>query len=677
MDYLRRKREGFLYQNYTYLALDENAHEIRLMTLLPGELHDGIRIKLKVCAFRPAKRLNFEALSYTWGSKNDPAQVFVGFKRRSLSVTRNLADALIHLRSRNKPRKLWIDAICVNQADLKERGSQVKRMAEIYASATRVVVWLGCGNPKSERAIRIISSIASRIDVDWRAETVRSSSGASSPDLDEQDLEGCADLNTPFDFDECQTNSLADLLGRDWFERLWIWQEIWLGSAASILQCGIDTALWNSFRKAIFSLQFKGLLSSGSNESYFLTNRITPIFQVCSQGRSQSHLNIIGSTQDAKCADDRDRVYAILSLFELVGIKINVEPDYTKPFFEVYKEMALQLLLRSGGSQLDVLTTVESQHQEYRSMEEWSSWVPDWSRPHVSNSLSISNAACMSRADIYHDAGAIHVAGVVIAELGNLYRVDPLDRVSPTFEAIKISLLGVIKHFSKGRDLAQAELRSLCRALGTDFAEDYVPPLETVIRYDHSVQALQRFADSRLETLPQSTFTRSEERFLEGAHNSWRGRSVFRTRAGFFGLAPCAAREEDVLVVLLGCRSPLVLRPAGSKYRILGVAYCGGFMCGEALLGGFPTEWEAVYRLSKEGSHPAYRNTVTGEVQIDDPRLDLVELPPGWKKQEHAQMLMYNCYENKDIGEAMHADPRLTTSALRERGVDMKTFEII
>ena len=317
-------------------------------------------------------------------------------------------------------------------------------------------------------------------------------------------------------------------------------------------------------------------------------------------------------------------------------------------------------------------------------MEEWSSWVPDWSRPHVSDSLSHANASCMSGADIYHVADAIHVAGAVIAELDDLYRVDSLDRFSAyqahsevTYEIIKTSLLGVIKHFFQERDLTQAELRSLCRALGTDFAEDYVPPRLVTPRYDHSVQILQQFAGSRLETLPQSTFTSSEERFLSAVFKSCTGRSIFRTRAGYFGLAPCTAREKDVIVVLLGCHLPLVMRPAGSKYRIVGAAYCDWFMRGEALLGGFPTEWEAVYRLHREGYHLVYRNTVTGEIQLDDPRLDLVELPPGWKKQEHARMHMYNRYENKDTGKTWHPDPRLTTSALRERGVDMKTFEII
>jgi hypothetical protein len=43
----------------------------------------------------------------------------------------------------NKPRILWIDAICINQDDNDERGEQVARMGAIYGQATTVVLWLG------------------------------------------------------------------------------------------------------------------------------------------------------------------------------------------------------------------------------------------------------------------------------------------------------------------------------------------------------------------------------------------------------------------------------------------------------------------------------------------------------------------------------------------------------
>jgi len=41
------------------------------------------------------------------------------------------------------PRYFWIDAVCINQSDLPERGSQVSMMDVIYRHATNVLVWLG------------------------------------------------------------------------------------------------------------------------------------------------------------------------------------------------------------------------------------------------------------------------------------------------------------------------------------------------------------------------------------------------------------------------------------------------------------------------------------------------------------------------------------------------------
>ena len=58
-------------------------------------------------------------------------------------MTRNLAEALQYLRYENRPCVLWIDAICVDQNNIPERGHQVVRMAAIYPQASRVVVWLG------------------------------------------------------------------------------------------------------------------------------------------------------------------------------------------------------------------------------------------------------------------------------------------------------------------------------------------------------------------------------------------------------------------------------------------------------------------------------------------------------------------------------------------------------
>ena len=115
---------------YRYSALDEDASEIRLMALLPGRFDDDISITVETVVLTKKHSPPYEALSYVWGSKENPVDISVKARkaersgpfsslglgrRRTISVTQNLATALPYLRQQGKPRVLWVDAICVNQ----------------------------------------------------------------------------------------------------------------------------------------------------------------------------------------------------------------------------------------------------------------------------------------------------------------------------------------------------------------------------------------------------------------------------------------------------------------------------------------------------------------------------------------------------------------------------------
>jgi hypothetical protein len=60
-------------------------------------------------------------------------------------VTSNLYDALVQLQPRHGQLSLllWVDVICFNQLDEGEKSVQVGMMAQIYASASSMVIWLG------------------------------------------------------------------------------------------------------------------------------------------------------------------------------------------------------------------------------------------------------------------------------------------------------------------------------------------------------------------------------------------------------------------------------------------------------------------------------------------------------------------------------------------------------
>ena len=62
----------------------------------------------------------YTAFSYVWGDSSDKVPFFL--HNYHLLITRNLALALQTLQLDDEPFVLWIDAIFINQEDLKEKS---------------------------------------------------------------------------------------------------------------------------------------------------------------------------------------------------------------------------------------------------------------------------------------------------------------------------------------------------------------------------------------------------------------------------------------------------------------------------------------------------------------------------------------------------------------------------
>lgn len=124
---------------YSYESLAHPDH-IRLLTLLPGRPESELHAHLACVPLSKTQIPVYEAVSYTWDSTVHPGHICIGScDQPMLTITKNLEAALLRLRHKSKPRVLWIDAICVNQQDLVERSQQVKRMADVYTLAVRVI----------------------------------------------------------------------------------------------------------------------------------------------------------------------------------------------------------------------------------------------------------------------------------------------------------------------------------------------------------------------------------------------------------------------------------------------------------------------------------------------------------------------------------------------------------
>jgi hypothetical protein len=101
------------------------------------------------------------ALSYVWGDSSVTEEIHIN--GTPLAVTTNLAALLRLLRIgyrgvisffKDSTKLFWVDAICINQQDLIEKGSQVPLMKDIYWGAKYVISWLG---PEAEGSTEALS----------------------------------------------------------------------------------------------------------------------------------------------------------------------------------------------------------------------------------------------------------------------------------------------------------------------------------------------------------------------------------------------------------------------------------------------------------------------------------------------------------------------------------------
>lgn len=127
---------------YQLLERDVQHPQIRLFELQEGSPYTSPLLgRLLPCILQQQDSL-FEALSYTWGEDSQPTHDLI-IDGKKKTIRQNLFDALQMLRYHDRPRLLWIDAICINQEDAVEKSQQVPLMGQIYATACTVQVWLG------------------------------------------------------------------------------------------------------------------------------------------------------------------------------------------------------------------------------------------------------------------------------------------------------------------------------------------------------------------------------------------------------------------------------------------------------------------------------------------------------------------------------------------------------
>lgn len=365
------------------------------------------------------EKSNYAALSYSWGMNEDGdaamiREITIGSK--VVPITQNLFEALRRIRAAGTilhevNSRLWIDAVCINQADDEERTQQVSNMAAVYRCATTVLIWLGeKGDTPEEDAVAGIIQCLIRDPHEAMQNCSMWSDMLKSPSvcsiwtpltlrkkyIDKATVDGA--LKMAMDHDPAKLQEAAQLsalfrwflLSRRYFTRRWVIRELYHANKRTA------TVIWgNNSWPYIYMISIVDQLREIDEAWTALKQHDVPGSQYGHYDRAAwSKLGelrtlllhtsyktvadlpeMLVCASRLNCSDPRDALFAILSLGK-GGMDYDIEPDYQGTAASVYTRFA-KYLVDKGFSSL-ILNNLRTEQRRSQIMGlGLPSWVPD------------------------------------------------------------------------------------------------------------------------------------------------------------------------------------------------------------------------------------------------------------------------------------------------------------
>ncbi|KAI5925165.1 heterokaryon incompatibility protein-domain-containing protein [Camillea tinctor] len=367
-----------------YQPLDQSQKEIRLVTISPGDFNEPLHCTLVRHSDSWAET-SYESLSYCWGDLGDTTCITLRHNYGSLAdptsesdkcneqkfnITKNLDQALRYLRFEDKPRVLWIDALCINQGSIRERNYAIPFMVDVYRSAECVLVFLG-EERQSEHfqgmwdLLNMLNAAVERAGVKplWQHQDIDKT-------LDEikivPRIEGTGSDSGLTTFRMHMSMIFSEFFNKfPWFRRVWVVQEV-MNAKRAIVYCGKQQRDWLDILVMLcWAAKSSRSYAAGWSGTHmydelppFLWTRLhaarhgdierparVPLLDAITKGRA------------FQATDPRDKIIALLSFGEdthdIAGLPPRLKPDYGKTASGVWRDMTRQWIIDHRS--LDIL----------------------------------------------------------------------------------------------------------------------------------------------------------------------------------------------------------------------------------------------------------------------------------------------------------------------------------
>lgn len=515
----------------------------------------------------------YDALSYTWGSPDKPHKLRIG--NSNLPIGENLRAALLMLRDPYWHRSIWVDAVCINQDDVKERNHQVHIMKRIYSKAASVVIWLGPGNLSSQAAIDLI------IKRNW-------------PDGYDDSMKRKELLENK----DQSLRRLSAIFKRRWWKRIWIVQEV-VAARELVILCGKDILPWAFVRRACNEIR-QSEFSSGEKAKLLRNSgyrNYTALDNFRARRGTMSLTKYLQCTKDYEASDMRDKLYALIGVASDISPE-DIVPDYAKSPRVVFLDLVRFLVERrrnldiisSGRLFRPSLTMQHSPQQEFESAGNIPSWMPDW---RVSRSLRPLNGEDMDGSSYRAggDTGAVVRMEAFPAELSvEGIVVDRVDFFGGSINSPAQDSLPTLQRWQYIAGQHLASNSNFGAVTPSDFwttivaGRNYLATWGVGKSSQQAVAALEH-GGGFFSAAKDSKQVRVTECFFDAVTRAVMGRRFFITKNKRMGLGVPEIQLNDRVVVLKGCSVPLIMRAVGDHMVVVGEAYVSGIMDGEVIKG--------------------------------------------------------------------------------------------